>query len=381
MKLQRTDVKRWDELTARFSGGAKLNEKELLVLTLSRDDASKIITNTNKIHLFKHFCSMRSSAVPKKSLFYDIDADVGAIEKLFSLSEGYLVEQLLDGFPVTIHKCGDLVKIYDDNGKDVTKKFNSITDQVKKLNGEDIILDGKIVAIIGRLPTGKQAVETFINTKSSLQESQMVFVGIDVPYFDGVSHHDSTIYTRKKLLSPLELNTFSNLREVGFTLVREPSDLLISIDTVSKLPASEGAILKDIDSIYSFENPSDKWIEFRKAHKLSLKVLDSKEGLEGKTLYTVGLPIPQGREGFVLEGFVKGHNFVLGTINSDSHAEIGDVVEVTSKEIHRHTNKLRNVGYSIHKAILVATPNRELSSLSDVDLCSMRTGIEIIENE
>lgn len=311
------------------------------------------------VDLFKPRKILKSSRVHGKSLFYNTGKSLEKMgEELFRVDEEYYVEQKFFGLPATIHKGPRQSKMYVNNRKDVSKSFKHILKEVKTLNDKSLIIVGSIVPL-KNVEKGK---------KVNPSESQ--FIGWDILYHNGKSLHDTQLYERRKILASLNLNQFTNLMESPLMLVRDLTELTQAIAIASKVPKSNGAMIKDVRSIYPLDDSTDKWIEYREAEIVALNVSSITKTKNG---FTYSLSVPADDKSVIQKGYMENGNIVLGdTYETQFEFDVGDKVYVAIEEIWKHKNKDgTRYRYSIHKPkILTSKPAATLISHVDLDKLS-----------
>jgi ATP-dependent DNA ligase len=195
---------------------------------------SQIITSEDSIEptLFIPFMPMESTNEPNKTLFYETSLMVSELS--FKTGVTYLVEENYSVDRGVIHKKGDEVKIFSEQGKDITSKFTTIAKAVLEMNG-DFIIDGVV----------------FGNR----------FNCFDLVYFDKPLNN-LQLYERKKLLRYMNLKP--PLYEVPFTAVNNADDFIKAVNLYSSLEFSDGAVVKQHNSQYLLGKKTPFWITFKK---------------------------------------------------------------------------------------------------------------------
>ena len=282
---------------------------------------------------------LKSSQQHGKSLFYNTGKSLERMnEILFKVDEQYYVEQKFIGMPATIHKSPKTVKIYTGTRKEVTPDFKHIVNEVTELNDKSLIIVGSIVPI-----------QMKKNTKVDPMMSK--FMAWDIIYHNGKSLHDTQLYERRKILASLNLSRFTSINESPLMLVRDGKELAQAIAINSKLPMSNGALIKDVKSIYPLDISTDKWIEYRKAHIMALNVAGVSKTKNG---FTYSLSIPVADKSVIEKEYLDGDQIILGnTYETQFEFDVGDKLMVAIEEVWKHRCKKdkdnKRYRYSIHK--------------------------------
>jgi hypothetical protein len=336
------------------------------------------MSELSEITPFKPFEPMKSSAIPDNTLHYDIGNALNELAvKLFTLDSEYYIEQKFDGFHGMLHKQDNQVKIYTEHKNDITKKLPTIAEQAARLSPQDFIIDGELVPYINGQPMGRREMMQYITGKQNTPDDSVRYFVWDIPYFNGKPLSDTKLYERKKILNTLDFKKTPNIKEVPPILVRNKEELVKAVSIAKRHEKSEGAMIKDINSIYTPNSKTSKWIKFRKASTLRVKIIAVNPADDSRN-YSIGIPIPSDKQELITPSYNIDGMLKLGnTFNTPVNAAVGDSLEIIVQEVWRHTtgNKIR---YSLHKP-LVLSKTHGTSSLIDLDRIAVRVGAEIKE--
>ena len=296
----------------------------------------------------------------------------------------YAVELKYDGFRGVLHKSGDVVKIFSDQGKDITEAFPTIVEEAKKLSDQDFILDGELVLYdsSGKHRSRADLIK-FITSKEKQDDSGIIYHVFDIVYF-GEDVSDLPWYARKELLGKLNWNKVKHIKEVRSVVVDNPDDLLRVAKAVSKPEFSEGAMIKDYYAPYPKGQGTSAWVKYKKLLDIIVRVVDKKKA-GNAYVYTVGIDVsPSDADNLnpnYLEEVGKKLVLVLGnTFNTSLNVNIGDVIKIRVEEVWRHEGK-RGIRYSIHKPHVEKKVDRNTTdSLHDLDRLVVAHGA-VIRNE
>jgi len=172
----------------------------------------------------------------------------------------YLIEKKYDGVRTTIHKKDDEVKIFDNQGRDVTFLFPRMSVQAKELSVEDFVIDCGLVLYDGREPLKGEVVAKCLETAKSgkWSEGRTVFFYA----FDCIYHSkniaDLRLDERKKVLNGM--NFTDNIKKAGSIVVRNREDAATAINIFKVMRESDGVVVKRLDGKYGIGRESTDWI-------------------------------------------------------------------------------------------------------------------------
>ncbi|EHR52623.1 ATP-dependent DNA ligase I [Saccharomonospora marina XMU15] len=195
-----------------------------------------------------------------------------------------VVEYKLDGARIQVHRHGDQVHVYTRTLRDVTARVGELTELVRALPCESVVLDGETLALTdeGRPRPFQQTMSRFGSTREEQLRALLLR-----PYFFDCLHLDGT----DLLDAPLrERNTA--LRKVagehvipGQSLPADPTAIL----TRALEEGHEGVMVKSLDSPYAAGRRGRSWLKVKPAHTLDLVVLGAEWGHGRRTGYLSNL--------------------------------------------------------------------------------------------
>ena len=262
-------------------------------------------------------------------------------------SKKYSVEEKLNGFHVSVHKQGTIIKIFSEQKKDITKAFPTLIKSLNSISDENFIVDGELVPYDDKGNTlGRNELMKYVGAVKSGKNPDDSNIKIhiwDLVYLNK-DLSELPLSQRINYLSKLKFN--DRVTEVKRNIVEnEPDKLKKAIKEMSEIKGSEGAVVKDLNSPYSFgENSS--WRKFRKLTQLSVEVLKAVPKKRDLYNYLVGI---KADKDFLDNRYIQGNKLILGhTFNTDKVFKEGDKINILVEEVWRHeTNK--GIHYSIHK--------------------------------
>ena len=306
------------------------------------------------------------------------------------LPRKYFIEEKVNGFRCLLHKKGDRVVLYSDQGKDITLPFPTIVRQAKQICKHDYILDGELCPYNEKgEPLGRNALAKYIGavkSKKDISDKNIIYRVWDCLYFDKTCTMPLPEYERKKILFE-NIKDSENIKKLKFYEVSEPGEAREIVKKLSGLPGSEGAIIKHYDGIYMPGREYKSWIKFRieiELRCISLGTLPVKNS--NAVRHQLGIYITEREAKLIHPEYITEFNgkkvLKLGnSFNTLIKAKKGDILKVTVEEVWRHY-KNHKYHYSLHKPNVrekmeLAKP----STLKDLESAVVSRGVEIIESE
>jgi len=308
-----------------------------------------------------------------------------AIEFAFSKAPIWACEKKFNGFRAVIHKKGNDVKIFSDQGKDITFPFPTVERQAMAASEEDFIIDCELVPYLGRKPLGRSEAAKYIGSVKShkdINDSQVVFHAFDCLYY-GKDITDSPWFERKNYLKKLRFS--NNLKMVASIIVDSKDEMYKAIRMFSNMVGSEGCMLKKYDGKYFAGKETNEWIKYRTLLPLRVTVLEVNEVKGGSKArnYTVGIKLSKAEAEKINQKYVQEVNKVkylkLGnTFNTSLVAHKFNVLDLLVEEVWRHRHKDGTIHYSLHKPNVKGISKQKTDSrLSELDEYVVARGVEV----
>ena len=344
---------------SKFKGALKLLEKVYLS-THTEEQWDKLV----EIVLKKEEKSEEEKEdidfiIPNKPMYRIFE--VKDIKELKGFSGEWVVQEKYDGIRIQLHKVDNKVKVYTYNEKDITDKCKDIVEIMKQKKFGDMILDAELILYDDKDPLHRA--DTIAHLfKNKYPDATLKARVFDIMNHDGQSLLDSTLRDRINIM-------FYQLSSLSDDLLSFPSkkntriaDSLKEIEKYAKdimeLPASEGVVIKDIESTYyvgTKKNP--KWIKWKKFVDLDVIVLEKNKTKSDLYSYVLGIGPLTGEEareygGTELDG--KTYLKVGKALNTKQKVEIGSIVRVKVDEVRR-----KGKGFSLYSAKVIEIPEVE----------------------
>jgi len=202
-------------------------------------------------------------------------------------SGNWLFEIKFDGFRAEARKIDSTVTLLSRNEKDFAQKFPEVVEAVSKLDVQDAIIDGEIVALDAKGVSSFQLLQAY---ELGEKRPPIYFYTFDLLRLNGKDLTGTPLVERKAKLESILANRGGVVRYSG-SLGEDAPKLL---KRVQKL-GLEGLIGKQVDSVYESGRRSGAWIK--------LKLHQEQEFVIG------GYSDPEGSRqhfGAILVGFYQG---------------------------------------------------------------------------
>jgi len=209
-----------------------------------------------------------------------------------------VVQKKYDGARHQIHKIGDKVLIFSEDGDNNTNRLPGLVAEVQRLKPEKLVLDAEIEAWKGKQHLPREAVAGYLNEKGEPDDGFLVANVFDVLYLDEDIHKEPLA----ERLAELEDLRFSqatiSVPNLRYRLNRVPSVEVEDADELEKAvrslrvaPGSEGVVTKQVDSTYPLAPvTSDTWVKYHNATLVHGIVIDRKATKDNKAwVYSWGV--------------------------------------------------------------------------------------------
>jgi len=256
------------------------------------------------------------------------------------------VEEKLNGFRVVAEKSGDKVKIWTEGRKDRTKQFSSLIGVLSKVP-DDFILDMSIGIDRNGEPLPRIKLMTLMADEPELEEGDVIKATcFDLPYWKE-DLHEKPLSERRKLLEMFYKKYLKdkNFALTNFVVVKNQKELETQFNKLSKLPQSEGVLIKALDSIWDTDGSIEGWAKIKIEAEIKVIVLArNTTKIAGTYNYKCGVLPGDSKFENLIE--FKGKKYIdLGnTFNIKLKAEPGDVLTIGVEEIIPQDNVLDWLG-------------------------------------
>lgn len=289
---------------------------------------------------------------PTRAAFVE---EAQSVERLVSLFEERkdkwlpsIVQKKYDGARHQVHRDGDKVTIYSEEGEDNTKRLPETVDEILKLKSRHFVLDVEIEAWDGRQHLPREVAAARLHSKDEPDDSMLITNIFDVLYLDEDIHKKST-KERLRALDELGIKQQTmGVPNLDFRLNAAPG---VEVSTVKqlervvrkfgKLPGSEGIVAKQINASYTLDLVTeDEWVKYHNATQIRGVVHDRTPVKDSLGVWTLHYGVLPGSEEPVKTVSAKGQKLVpVGdTFNTSRDLKPGDGVLVEAETVnYEHT--------------------------------------------
>ena len=346
----------------------------------TEEEWKNLVALDNKLKKSEEEKSEVDFYIPNKPMYRIFEID--DMKYIKGLSGEFVVQEKYDGMRIQIHKKGSNVKVFSFNKKDITDKCKKQVDELKKKHFGDCTLDAELVGFKGEEPVHRVDVVTHI-FKKEVPELELKAHVFDIMY------HEDKIVAEEPLRERINILFYQYSQHSTENLAfpsKKDTRIADSIEEVNKysedimeLPASEGVVIKDIESTYYVgiqKNP--KWIKWKKFVDLDVVVLDKKKTNSNLFSYSLGIgPVTaeQARENKTVDMDDVAYIPVGRALNTKESVDVGSIVRVKVDEVRRNGK-----GYSLYSAKVIEIPEvKESDKLQTLELLADESKKSLIE--
>ena len=260
-----------------------------------------------------------------------------------------------------IHRIGERVIIYSDDGSIVHQSLPHLVNEVKKLEPfHTFVLDTEIELWSGGEHQPREKISGVMHSNGQKSDSEMVSNVFDVLYaewggqIEGLDKkgdlHKLPYSERLKYLDALkipmnEINKpdFSkgHLNKAPTVLTNNEKKIREAVDRFAKSDASEGAMVKILSGTYPLGGSSSKVIKYKKygeAHVVVLHVNHTKN--PGVYNYDAGVPFSTEKidPRFIYKLNGKEYTVVALSYNTDIKCQPGDIITLRFHNVNHYKN-------------------------------------------
>jgi DNA adenine methylase len=249
----------------------------------------------DSLELFRFFTQVKGRKGFRQPEAFTLDDTIELVKKLWVKNDKFpmiMVDQKFDGFRVQIHSDGQKVKLWSEDGGDVTDRFPSIVAGALAQK-KPLIADAEITGERAGKHIGRSDVSGYAHTKGKPEDKPFQANVFDILYHDGKDLHKSPLSERISVLKGL--TTTSGFKPAQRKTVSSEGEFKRAISKFSQIPGSEGAMLKLWDSKYPLDGTTLKWMKFKKEVDLDAEVIDVKR-VKGTDAYNYLCVIRDGRK-------------------------------------------------------------------------------------
>ena len=114
--------------------------------------------------------------------------------------EGWVYEEKVDGWRMLAYKAGNDVRLVSRNGRDHTKRFADLADEIRRLDTSPLILDGEVAVFDAKLLSRFEWLRQRPPAEAS---TPPVFIAFDCLLTDKKDIRERPLYVRRNVLETL----------------------------------------------------------------------------------------------------------------------------------------------------------------------------------
>ena len=206
-----------------------------------------------------------------------------------------IVQPKYDGFRVELHRAGNRVEIWTEDGSKVTRRFPTIVDALRKLPLESFVFEGELERYLQGRHVPRELAIGAAHRKGKRPDEGFVVSIFEVLYLNGKDLTKKTNLERVQVLKrlPIKQNTFTPTRgalNICPTFVaRNAVELAKALKTICSVKHFEGAVLKPAHLTYYAPLYYWKFKKFITFALVALKIVPTKA--PGVVNVEVGAPL------------------------------------------------------------------------------------------
>ncbi len=221
---------------------------------LSKNTLEQIAHTQKKIPLKKSISKLYLSA-PKKPFPKVIKPQLATLVDTPPAGTKWLHEIKLDGYRIIAFKNGDDIRLISRNNKNLTKYFDHIVQELKKIPLKKVIMDGEIVVLDKNQHTNFQLLQNSIKNNA---KNNMIYYVFDLLYYDKYDLTRLPLIERKKILHTLIPSSVSPVLRYSDHIIDSGKEVFEKACKMSL----EGIISKALNSPYE-QKRTKTWLKIK----------------------------------------------------------------------------------------------------------------------
>jgi hypothetical protein len=240
-----------------------------------------------------------------------------------NIRKGVYVETKFDGIRPQVHKVGDKIKIFTEDGTDITDNIPEIRDDLLK-EKNDFVAEGELELWLEGEHQNRADTNAAIKKKDKNLTPDLRLTVYDVLWWNGKDVHKESFSERIDYVG--RLKTGERIQIPKRRLARGMDNVLKAVEQASKKPGSEGAMLKLPEYVYELDGQTLRMMKFKNELRLAAEVIKR-------------VPVKGNPDTFVFYAGVRdedGPTYVGRTFAKKLDAKKGDVIDVVFVEINEY---------------------------------------------
>lgn len=306
----------------------EINTDAILIVESDDDSLHIIDTRLSKIKVtpFKFYKQIKPMHGRHKTEVYSIDSVLKVINQYKpwaeQLDKKLIVEQKFDGVRLQVHKKGDRIKAWTEDGGDITKKLPTLLDSLKTVN-HDFVIEGEIELFIDGKHQHRSVTAGLIHVKGVHPHEQSIRLSAyDLLWFDGDDIHDEEFTDRYEKMK--FLGNVDNVNVSDQIITSSQKKLVAAIKKLSAIPGSEGAMIKLPSYKYELDGTTRDMIKFKKELSLDVKIIN-KHSVKGSP------------DTFNYDCVVGKDTYIGKTFNTNTTSKTG-IIKVAFGDLFQYTD-------------------------------------------
>lgn len=237
------------------------------------------------------------------------------------LADGeYQVEGKYDGVYMELHRKGDEVKLYTDEGNEHSEKFPGIVDEAKKLKQDNFIVCGEMVKYRNRKRLRHEDVTSWLQSKKETwNDKPFRFKPYDVVMMEGEDLRKKSLADRRGKM----IDGGAQIHPTSFIRVKHSKGEDKIVSAIEDRATREGSMVKNLESRYT-KAGSKSLFKWKRQYEIDARVVAKKERDGGGFVYSCEV----GPEG-------KGIS-IGDTYTTKIDAAKGDILTVSVDRVTKH---------------------------------------------
>jgi len=283
-------------------------------------------TSKKKITPFKFYTQVKPMHGRHKAEVYSIDTVLEVINQYKpwsdQLDKELIVEQKFDGVRLQIHKKGDKIKAWTEDGGIVTKQLPTLMNNLKS-STHDFVIEGEIELFMDDKHQHRSITAGVIHTKDVHPDEQFIrLTTYDLLWLDGDDIHDKEFterYNKMKFLDGID-----NVKVSPQIITSSQKQLVTAIKKLATIPGSEGAMIKLPSYKYELDGTTRDMIKFKNELSMDVKIIKTH-------------PVKGSTNTFNYDCVVGEDTFVGRTFNTNITSDTG-IIKVAFVDLFQYTD-------------------------------------------
>jgi len=246
------------------------------LVSLSKEGKVRQEMDSKEVKLFQPVPLLKPIHGRSKGEIYSIDSVVDTIKsrKTDWYKANIVVQKKFDGVHCQADKKGSVVRIWTEEGREITKNCPTIVTELANITDDDFKVIGEMELWKEDKHQNRAVTAGVLNTKEvDLDEKDLVFNLFDCLFHNSRDIHMSPYSERLKHLKSFLFVKKAKVKLAETRIVKSESELRTSLKYFSKLEGSEGAYLKKLDFPYPLSGKTTENIKFKNELGLEVQIV------------------------------------------------------------------------------------------------------------